>query len=148
MKRKHLILSAIFIAIIIIFSIGLYIYFKPQKNFATSKSDYILTSRQLFNEFEKNETESNKKYVTDDKTIQISGFVVEIGRDTDSTLNLIIGESPNANGLVSCSFMKTENKNLENIKSNDKIFIKGQCTGFQGLIDKTVIMIRCAVVRE
>lgn len=148
MKKKYIILISLAIIIAGGLVIGLSLYFKPHKNFATSKADFVLSPKQLYDEFDKNEADATKKFVTGDKTVQVSGFVVEINIETDSTTTMLLADSATTAGILSCSFMKSENENLSKIKKSDRITAKGQCTGFQGLIDKSVIMIRCAIAEE
>lgn len=148
MKKKYIVLISLAVIIIVGVSVGLSMYFKPHKNFATSKADFVLNPKQLYTEFDSNEADATKKYVTGDKTCQVSGYVTEINKEADSTITIVLADSVASAGILNCSFMKTENENLSKIKKTDKITIKGQCTGFQGLIDKAVIMIRCGIAEE
>jgi hypothetical protein len=70
MKLRHYILIAASLIIIAVCA-GLFMYYKPHKDFGNSNPDYILSAKDLFNEFDANETKANQKYVTNDKTILV-----------------------------------------------------------------------------
>ena len=145
MKKKYYILIGIFIVVLAGVGIGLSMYFKPHKDFGKSKADFILTAKDLFKEFDANETLANQKFVAEDKTVQITGTVSEMNKNQDGTNSIVVTDN-DLQGSINCSLMPSENDKAAKLKKGDKIVIKGQCTGIQELIDKQVIMIRCVVV--
>ena len=146
MKKKLIIIGAIIAVLAIIGgSIGLYMFYKPTKDFSKSKVDVTLTSTGLFNEFSKDQNSATAKYVSTDKTIELSGKITEIKKNDDGT-TLIILDAGNPDGDVSCTLTNEESPKAGKFKAGSIIKIKGQCTGYQELISKEVIMIRCGIV--
>lgn len=117
--------------------VALYVFRKPVENVANKKTDFVLTSSELVNDFEGNETTANKKYV--DKIIEVSGVVAEISNDTTGQ-TLILREADAVSG-VSCSFAKSQSTEISSIKVGEKAKIKGQCAGY--LMD--VKLNKCAI---
>ena len=145
MKKKYYILIGILVVILTGVGIGLSMYFKPHKDFGKSKPDFILTAKDLFKEFDANETAANQKFVAEDKTVQLNGTVSELNKNQDGT-NSIVLTDPDMQGSINCSLMPSENDKAAKLRKGDRMTIKGQCTGMQELIEKQVIMIRCVVV--
>jgi cytochrome c-type biogenesis protein CcmE len=145
MKKKILITIGI-IAVIgfILGGIGLYLFFKPTKDFAKSKADFTLTSQQLFADFSKDQNAASAKYVSNDKTLEITGIVQSVSDNSDSTKTVILSVG-SPDGDISCTLTK-ELSATAKVSEKQSITLKGQCTGLQELIAKEVIMIRCAIV--
>jgi hypothetical protein len=146
MKKKFLYIGLpIAIIIIIALAIAYYFYSKPVKDFANSKAEITLSSKDLLSEFQKNEAEANTKYVSGDKTIQISGKILEIKKGDDGVITIIL-DAGIPDGDVSCALTKEEATKIDKYKQGMDIIIKGQCAGYQELINKEAIMIRCGIV--
>ncbi|MGA2298119.1 MAG: hypothetical protein ABSG15_11280 [FCB group bacterium] len=146
MKKKVIYISGTVLLIALIGgAIGLYMYFKPVKNFATSKADYVVTAQSLYGEFAQNETTANKKYVTEDKTVQISGKISDINKTQTGAMTITL-DAGTPDGDISCTLIKEAVTVADKYKKGSDITIKGQCTGIQELINKEVIMMRCAIV--
>ena len=145
MKKKILITIGI-IAVIgfVLGGIGLYLFFKPTKDFAKSKADFTVNAQQLFTEFSKDEKASTAKYVSNDKTIEISGTVQSVSDNSDSTKTIILSVG-STDGDISCTLTKEQSVTAK-VTEKQVVILKGQCTGLQELIAKEVIMIRCAIV--
>jgi len=147
MKKKLLIITGVIVALAVIGAgIGLYLFFKPTKDFAKSKADFTVTAQQLFTEFSKNETASSAKYVSNDKTIELTGIVQSVTDNSDSTKTIILAVGT-PDGDISCTLTKEQSATAK-ITENKTITLKGQCTGLQELIAKEVILIRCAIAQE
>jgi DNA/RNA endonuclease YhcR with UshA esterase domain len=132
--------------VLIALIVGLFTFFKPHKDFAVSKADFILTAQQLFDDFNTNEQAAIQKYVTEDKTVQITGIVQEISKEQDGTTTLLISQNNGEAPIITCNLINNDNSEI--LKIGSTITLKGQCTGIQGLLDISVYMIRCAVVKE
>jgi cytochrome c-type biogenesis protein CcmE len=146
MKKKLLIITGVIVALVVIGAgIGLYLFFKPTKDFAKSKADFTVNAQQLFTEFSKNETSSLAKYVSNDKTIELSGTVQSVSDNSDSTKTIILAVG-SPDGDISCTLTKEQSATAK-VVEKQSITLKGQCTGLQELIAKEVIMIRCAIVQ-
>lgn len=146
MKKKIIIILTVVLALGVIGgAIGIYFYTKPIKDFAGSKADISLTADDLFREFEKNESQATSRFVSDDKTIEVNGKVRDISKNSDGT-SIITLKTSDQNGTVSCALTPEESSKAAKLKADMKVVVRGQCTGYQELIDKEVIMIRCGIV--
>jgi hypothetical protein len=144
MMRKIIIVVVIIVLVTLIG--GLYKYYQPQKNYASSQPDYELTVSDLFNAFSQDEAAATKKFVTTNCTIQVKGILHDINHEADSTITIIIKASENDPAILNCNIVSSEIQNLDNKQNGDSIIVKGQCTGYQDLIEKTVYMIRGVIV--
>ena len=146
MKKKIWIIVSI-IAIIgaIGATIGYFMMNKQVKDFAKSKAEITLSSKALFDEFQSSEASANAKYVANDKTMQVEGQILEIIQNEDSTSTISLDVMLEG-GDISCNLSKEESAKSAKFKKGDKITLKGQCTGYQELINKEVVMIRCGIV--
>ena len=145
-KRTIIILSSILLIILIGGAIGIYLYKKPVKDFADSKAEITLNAKAIFDEFVKDQNAAIAKYVSNDKTIQISGLISDVQIGNDGTVTIIL-DVANPDGDVSCTLTPEESQKAKDLKPGTNINIKGQCTGFQELINKEVVMIRCGLVK-
>ena len=144
MKKVTKIIGIVVIIAVLGIGTGLYLFFKPTKDFAKSKADFTLSAQELFTDFSKDEKTSTTKYVSNDKTIEISGTVQSVSDNSDSTKTIILSVG-NPDGDISCTLTKEQSAGAK-ILEKQAITLKGQCTGLQELIAKEVIMIRCAIV--
>ena len=146
MKRKTLYVILFFVMLFIIGgSIGLYMYNKPVKNFAESEAEITLTSKDLFNAFTNDQAQASSKYVSEDKTIQIKGKILDITQNAEGITNILI-DVADPEGDISCTLIKEEAQKAKKYKAGNMITLKGQCTGYQELINKEVILIGCGIV--
>ena len=145
--KKKIIYALIVIVIIGIAggAYGLYLFYKPAKNFATSKAEITMTAKQIFDEFTSNQDAANQKYVSKDKTIQLSGMVKEISKNQDGSIIIRLDVS-NPDGDVSCTIVTEQALKVDKYKLGTNITVKGQCTGYEELISKEVQMIGCAII--
>jgi hypothetical protein len=144
MKTKHYLIISILALIVILACVGLYMYFMPQKDYSKAKPDIIVTSDDFFKDFSDNEKNATEKYVTGNKTILITGAIKEIKKREDGIYMISLG-GVDSSVSIRCSLRIDQTKIAEKLKQGDKIAIKGQCAGYEELIDKEVIMIGCAI---
>jgi len=135
---------AVIILAVIGGSIGYYLFQEPVKNFADSSADIVLPAKTLFEEFVQDQNKAIAKYVSEDKTIQIKGKILEISKNSEGIATLLI-DVGNPEGDISCTLVKEESAKADKYKAGDVITIQGQCTGYQELINQEVIMIRCGI---
>ncbi len=146
MKRKTKYISAAVLALIIIgIFLGFYMYNKPVKDFAGSEAEITLSAKELFNAFAKDQNKATTEYVSADKIILIEGKILEINKSSENQVNIIL-DVDDPDGDISCTLVKDKTGKSEKYKPGDIIKIQGQCTGYQELINKEVIMIRCGIV--
>lgn len=146
MKTRNVILLGILILGIIGGSIAIYMYNKPIKNYTSSKADFKLTAKTLFDEFDKDQITATAKYVSDDKTVQVSGVIAGIKKNDDATMTILFDVASPDND-ISCTLTAEESKKATDLKPEMTTTVKGQCTGFQELINREVIMMRCGIVK-
>lgn len=145
LKKLKYWLIALAVAVIAGGAVGWYMFEKPVKNFAESSTDYSLPASTIFAEFALNADAATQKYVSDDKVVQISGKLKDIVKNDDSTVTLIL-DSGTLDGSVSCTFTKENSASALKKPIGSEIILKGQCTGFEDLINPELIFIRCGLV--
>ena len=135
-NKGIIILAIIVVAILVAVFYGYKMYNKPHRNIAKEIVLYTFTSNQLFDEFDIDEEAANRRYL--DKTIQVSGKIINIDKDQEQNTVLTL-EAENAMiGGVLCTI---KDKSLQ-FKEETDVSLKCRCTGF--LSD--VIMVDCSVV--
>ena len=95
-----------------------------------------MTTKTDFNEFSKDETAANTKYL--DKVVSIEGIVTNIA--VEDGLNIVTLKTASDMFGVVCKVESDDDK-VKTLKAGDEIRIKGVCTGM--LMD--VIMVRCVI---
>jgi hypothetical protein len=134
MRKKYF--FGIGIVMLVLAILGIYSVFKPHQNVEGERPAANFSARDLYNEFQQNETAADKKWVG--KVLEVKGVVSSVSESGNyESVNLAVS----SDGGINCSFLK---KDLDsNIKFNkgDSIVIKGKCTGF--LMD--VNLVDCVV---
>ncbi len=133
MKKIVLILL---IAILLVVFYGLFLFNKKIESLEAVPPDYIITSDELFTDFNINEEEALKKY--EGKVIQVTGEVMAITK-TDSISNVILSAKDAIFGGVNCSFTRLD----ESWKKDDTVTLKGQCQGFL----TSVVLNNCTAIK-
>ena len=111
------------------------------------KADYKLSAIQLIQEFDKNNSASNKKY--SDKIIQIEGDVNDI-ESADSSINIKM-TSPDTDSYVIFSFQSDNMTEAKKIKKSDQIIIRGSCSGgiYSEILEANAISFkRCVIIKN
>lgn len=142
--RKIIVVFVVIVMVVLIG--GIFKYFQPQKNYATSKPDYVLEVGELFAAFDNDETATTQKYVSSNCTLQVKGLLGKVVHESDSTVTVVIVDGKNSDASLNCNLAKGNESLLDKLKEGMPITVKGQCTGYQSLIDKSVFMIRGVVV--
>lgn len=131
------------VIIILALGVGAYIgykmYNKPFDVMKDMKEDFSLTAEDLYNQFDANEVEANKKYLN--KIILVSGKVQgTVVNDTGMTgLSL---ETGSPMGGIICEFDTKTDPVKQKYEPGTELQLKGICTG--KLMD--VVLSRCIVV--
>jgi len=118
---------------------GLYFKYMPDKNLNKVKADFVLPANKLFNEFDNNEGQANKKYM--DRVIEVSGNIAEINEDQKGAKVITLKNKDDFSGVL-CTLIENETTTLNNYKINQPIKIRGVCTGM--LMD--VVLNKCVIV--
>lgn len=116
--------------IIIILSVIIFRYInQDHRDINAEKAEYALTSLEISNEFLKNSSNSEIKYLN--KTIEVTGHISEVNKN-----NLTISET------VFCQF----NEPLKSsIKTNNLIQIKGRVIGYDDLLEQ-IKLDQCTII--
>ena len=148
MKKKniYIALAVVLLGAVIGGIVAYKMYNMPHKDFAASKPDFEVTAQAIFDEFTADENASTQKYVSGDKTVQISGVVVSFTQENDSTATLAVADKQGGAAIANCNIMPEFFAQASALQAGQAVKVKGQCTGFQGLIDPAVFFERCAVV--
>lgn len=133
------ILPLLLIAVLVGAFVGYKMYNKPHQNIEKTASDIKVTATQLFEEYEANEANSNKKYL--DKIVEVTGTVQEVKKNDDGTVSINL-EGGMMFG-VRCNLDPLTKHKRTDFKPNEKITLKGKCTGM--LMD--VVLERCVEVK-
>jgi hypothetical protein len=123
----------------------LYVFFKPHRNLANEKPDYVLKADLLLKQFTANEDSTFKVY--DNKALEVNGKIADISKKGVSDITFILED---VNSGVSCSFDSTYISNnlkaLKDYKIGDEISIKGQCDGFDPIMG--VVLTKCVLAES
>ncbi len=130
------ILLAILLLGVIGGGIGYYMSNKTLDKIATLKTEISINSANLLRAFEEDENNANKRYL--DKVVEVTGVVSKI-KTVDNKMSIYL-DAENDLSRVICQL---ESANLK-IRKNDKITVKGICTGY--LMD--VVIVRAEVVEK
>jgi len=119
---------------------AVFFYNKPFQNIGKAKAAYVLSSSELFSQFEKNTSESLKKY--QGKVLEISGSVqtVEI---QEKYATVILANEGDFYG-INCSFNAKHLEGLNSLVIGQLATIKGECKGY---IDDVIIN-NCVLVKQ
>lgn len=128
-KNKVIRISLIVVGILVLLGgvFGFYLFNMPQRDVQATRTDYVLTSSQLVNEYLANPSEANEKYLDsqgESKIFEISGIVNDISEDFNSNTVVIIKSDEDVAG-VSCTFIKETNANAARLKMGNLVSIKG-----------------------
>ena len=143
--KKRILVYAVLAAIILGGSAGLYMYYKPHKEYGQSTPDVTATAREMLSAFENDELKATDKFVADDKTVLVTGSLQEISSNEDGTMTLTLADT-GMEGSIICRLAQSESAKWQSLQKGSTVRVKGQCTGLQELLDKEVVMIRCVIV--
>ncbi|MFK5958670.1 MAG: hypothetical protein QM495_07335 [Lutibacter sp.] len=116
LNKKHFIYLAV---VGLIVSLGYSYIYKNHRNIQNEEAIFIITTEQIFNEFQTNIIVANNKYL--DKVIIISGNITSIDSIKIELNNKLM------------SYLIENHSN--SIKVGDEITIKGRCIGYDELLE-------------
>ncbi|MEP6596582.1 MAG: hypothetical protein ABJA71_11585, partial [Ginsengibacter sp.] len=111
---------------IICAAIGWYMYNKPHKGVAGIEADIKIQAADLYNDYQRDETLANKKYLN--KVIEVTGNVSEVQNVNGSQIILL--SSTGDMGGVSCQLANDESNRKIIVKKSTTVTIKGKCSGY------------------
>jgi hypothetical protein len=140
MNKWKKILLGIVIIIAAATACGYYLYNKKPADIRKETAQFELTATKLVEDFNKDETAANKKYL--DKVIDVKGNIADIKTDTSGQATVFL-ESSDPMASVTCSFYADEAASVKALQKGSLVTIKGKCTG--KLMD--VVLNKCSVVK-
>lgn len=136
-KKFKIILGFLLVAIVLLV-LSIYYYNKPDVNVVKTNAAYVLTAKNLIEEYRADESSTNKKYT--EQVIQVSGKVHEISKLKGNSVITI--RNVDQESSIICHMLPNENQKALKLVKGQKVRVKGICTGY--LLD--VIMVRCILV--
>jgi tRNA_anti-like len=143
-RSAKIILFAIIAAVVGVAVYAYEEYNRTAKDIATITPAFNVTSAAMIEEFTKNDSIANAKYIG--KTISIDGAIKSIDKDENGLYTLVFGDSTNSTS-IRCSMDSAHNKEaveLADAAKGVKINVKGTCTGFSkddtGLIGSDIML--------
>lgn len=130
-------------------SVGLYMFFKPARDIASSKAEYFLSASDLTSEFLENEDAANQKYLSaaGGRIIEVSGVIREIVLADSTNTFIVLADSTMLFGGVNCYIDSQNVAALGSIVVGERATFKGECSGFIGLTEE-VILTKCVRVNH
>ena len=130
----------ILITLLVIAVIGYFILLNlPKASSKNKDASFKIEAADLYNEFQANEVLANKKY--SEKTIEISGSIMDLEIDKQGASVLYIDADAGINGLM-CTMEMNQKAEFE---VGQKVVLKGLCSGYlQGL----VVLNKCVLIKE
>ena len=116
----------IVIGVLLIIGIAVFFYFQTltYDDTADIKVDYTVQAIPFIKEFEKNNTEANKKYA--EKIIAVNGKVTAT-EPADSAINIKMADTTSGSYLI-FAFQEQHLEEARNIQVGDVVTIKGSCS--------------------
>lgn len=145
MKKRILpvILILFVIGIIAAVLIYIFVYNKPQPDYAKKDADYTLKATELFSEFKTDAAASNARY--NGKVLAVKGNLS--GVETADSLTIAVfalQEGMFGDEGIRCALIPEYAQEIKSIQPGTEITMKGYCTGFN---DTDVIMEHCSLVK-
>lgn len=138
MKTIYKIIIAVLVLGVIVALVTIYYVFnKPHRDILDEKTDYKVTSSEIYSEFDKDEQAADAKYL--DNVIEVTGPVEDISKNQKGETTFILTAKGAMIGGVQATLKDTVQK--VNVTKGDEITVKCRCTG------KTldVVMVDCSL---
>jgi tRNA_anti-like len=123
MRKKYF--FGIGILLICLAGWGIYKLYKPHRNVEGEDAVAIMTATSLYNEFLKNESQANQKWIG--KVLEVKGTISSV-TEAGNYVSLNLAATPD--GGVNCSMLKKDLPADNKLNKGDSISVKGKCTGF------------------
>ena len=130
MKRKKLIRTVAIIGVaglLIGGGLGLYMFYMPQRDVQSARTDFSLTSSQIVMEYLTDYEAANQKYLAangNSKILEIAGEVNLISENYNGQQVVLLKSGQDKAG-VSATFTSETNGNLDGIQIGQTITVKG-----------------------
>lgn len=148
MKRKKIILLLLLLAVAVVAWYGYKEYTRTNKDIATVKADFVLTSTEFIKEYESNDAVSAEKY--NGKILEISGQVKAVEKDDKGYYTVVMGDNTSMSS-VRCAIDSTHQDKATGLINQSSVTVRGACTGYNkdemGL-GSDIILNRCVIINK
>lgn len=128
-KTKKVILIILIVGILAAIY-PMYLFFMPHRDVQKTEAFATLSSKQLVDEYLKDNAAANAKYLENDgnsKVLIIEGVISSISADQNNQTVVLLKDA-NENAGVNCTFLKDADGRIKNLKVGDTIKVKGFIT--------------------
>lgn len=128
-KTKKVILIILIVGILAAIY-PMYLFFMPHRDVQKTEAFATLSSKQLVDEYLKDNAAANAKYLEKDgnsKVLIIEGVISSISTDQNNQTVVLLKDA-NENAGVNCTFLKEADDHIKNLKVGDTIKVKGFIT--------------------
>lgn len=128
-KTKKVILIILIVGILAAIY-PMYLFFMPHRDVQKTEAFATLSSKQLVDEYLKDNAAANAKYLENDgnsKVLIIEGVISSISTDQNNQTVVLLKDA-NENAGVNCTFLKEADDRIKNLKVGDTIKVKGFIT--------------------
>lgn len=143
--KKRLWAVALALAVIGIIAavlVYIFVYNKPQPDFAKKEADYSVEARSLFEEFRNNPQQAAARY--NGKVLAVKGSLSSVEVSDSLTIAVFaIEEGMFGDEGIRFTFIPGKAAGIASVPPNTEVTIKGYCTGFN---DTDVILEHCTLV--
>lgn len=108
----------------------------------TNTQDSIITAKELYDAFKKDEDAAIKKY--GNKTITIKGFAVFVGPDVYALPSVELSEKKKGKSRILCVLPFSDYLKLRKVSKEDEVVITGEVRGFYEKGDQ-VLLKQCEI---
>ena len=136
-KNKFFLLVILLLVLINGYCYVLPFFTSSEKNLDNALAELNINSNDLVNSYNTNEEKSDSLYTG--KIIEVEGYIKEI--TFLNARNTIILNSKTENFGVICDINPNQKEKINQLKTHQKIRVKGICKGFL----KDVILLNCAI---
>lgn len=143
------------LGVLIILGIAYYMFNMPQRDVQAAKTDYMVSSTQIVEEYLADARKANEKYLQEEgesKILAVTGTIVSITIDLNQQKVMLL-KSNNDKAGVSCTFTSKTNGNVEGLTIGDKVTVKGVIRSGAGYdndlgLYEDVILEKCALISQ
>lgn len=111
-----------------------------------TKADFVIDSKELIREFEKDNKLANQKYT--EKILEVKGVVTAVEK-ADSSVNIKMADSTTGSYAI-FAFQDQSMADAKQVKAGESIVIRGSCSGgvYSEILETNFISFkRCAIIK-
>lgn len=116
-----------------------------QENKNEAKKDSVVTVKELYDEFKKDEAAATEKYAG--KKVTIKGIAVKVGPDKYTYPGVELSEKKNGTTRALCVLPYTDYLKLRKVSKGDQVTMRGEVRQFLGKMDMIIIK-QCEILSE